>query len=152
MVKLVNPRPLTELDSINNVVWAALEKIGKKELQSNALDSGSYHRISLRIEGNVNDQAFSQSIESIVTIGQCQLRASSVTPQVPELVAYILSKLNRATRMRLLNDIPEEFRDNDNMLPECSPVLVDDAKQLLRRLRSTKTVRARGPIRCEYAL
>lgn len=152
MVKLVDPKPLTELDSISSVVWAMLEKIGKKELQPSALEDGASHRISARIEGNVDGQAFSQAVEAILSIGHAHVKSSSVTPQVAELIAYLLSKLNRATRNRLLIDIPLEFVANDNQLPEPNPVLVDDAKRLLKQLRSQKRVNARGPIRCEYGM
>ena len=73
-------------------------------------------------------------------------------PQIPELVAYILGKLNSATRNRILTDVPEDFRENNNQLPDAGPVLLDEAKHMLKKLRQTKTVTARGAIRCEHSL
>lgn len=151
MVKLANPQSLDRMVPLSSIVWAALEKIGQKQRQSDLIKDGSSHQVSLRIEGHVDGQPFSQTIESILNVGHQQTRSSSVNPQVPEMIAWILSKLNRATRNRILTDIPEEFKTNGGM-PESNPVLVDDAKQLLKQLRTCKTVTARGAIRCEYTM
>lgn len=151
MVKLANPQPLTGID-LGHVVWAALEKIGHKQMKPSELEQGSSHEVSLHIRGNVDGQPFEQQINSILSIGFEQTKASSVNPQLPQLIALILSKLNRATRNRILSDIPTEFCDNENSLPETSPVLVDEVEHMLKRLRRSKTVQARGPVRCEYTL
>ncbi len=151
MVKFANPQPLTGL-SLGHVVWAALEKIGHKQMEPNELEQGSSHEVALHIRGNVDGQPFEQQVNSILSIGFEQEKASSVNPQVPQLIALILSKLNRATRNRILSDIPTEFCDNENSLPETSPVLVDEVEHMLKRLRRSKTVHARGPVRCEYTL
>jgi hypothetical protein len=152
MVKLVNPQPLTGLSSLSHVVWAALEKIGHKQMQPKELEQGSSHEVSLHIQGNVDGEPFDQKISSILSVGFEQTKSSSVNPQVPQLIALILSKLNRATRNRILSDIPTEFCDNENQLPDISPVLVDEVEHMLKRLRRSKTVQARGPVRCEYTL
>ena len=152
MVKIINPQPLALLGSHGHVVWAALEKMGQKELNAAQLVDGSRHRLSLRIDGNVDDLPFSQTVESMLSIGYGQEKASCATPQLPELVAFILSKLNHSTRHRLLNDIPEDFQENDQRLPASDPELLNDVKQMLKQLRQAKTIQARGAIRCEYAL
>ena len=137
---------------LRNVVWAALEKIGGKEKQPEELPQGTSHQISLQISGEIDDQPFQQTVNSIVNVGFEQIKSSSVTPQVPELIGYILSKLNRVTRNRILTDIPEEFVANDNQLPATRPVLVEEAKHLLKRLRTSKQVKACGAVRCDYTL
>lgn len=152
MVKLVNPQPLSSLSSLGHVVWAALEKIGHKQMEPQELTQGSSHEVSLQIRGTVNGQPFEQTVNSILSVGFEQTKSSSVNPQVPQLIALILSKLNRATRNRILSDIPLEFGENENCLPEASPVLVDEVEHMLKRLRRSKTVQARGPVRCEYTL
>lgn len=151
MVKLANPLPLAD-STWGHVVWAALEKIGHKQMKPEELEQGSTHEVSLHIRGNVDGQAFEQEINSILSIGFEHQKSSSVNPQVPQLIALILSKLNRATRNRILSDIPTEFCENSNCLPETSPVLVDEVEHMLKRLRRSKTVHARGPVRCEYTL
>ena len=155
MVKLANPyvndiAVLNDFFPLSHMVWAALEKIGGKEKKPALLAAGAQHDVHLKLAGTVDGQSFEQSIHSIVSIGHAQQRASSVNPQVPELIAYILGKLNTATRNRILADIPTEFQENDHQLPDAGPVLVDEAKHLLQQLRQTKTVTARGAIRCQY--
>ena len=157
MVKLANPyvggtAQLDDFFPLSSVIWAAMEKIGSKQMKSENLAEGSKHEIQLKVSGTVDGQSFEQSISSIVAIGHEQVRASSVNPQVPELLAYLLGKLNTATRNKILTDVPTDFRNNDNRLPEPCPVLLDDARQMLKTLRQTKTVTARGTVRCEYSL
>jgi hypothetical protein len=162
MVKLANEAsnpsspPTGERSFQNNafamhLLWAAMEKVGKKELKSNLLPEGTSHTVSLQIDGLVNEEPFSQTIESLVTVGYPQSKTSSINPQVAELIAWILSKLNSATRSHILRDLPEEFETGGGM-PESSPSLVDEVNHMLRQLREFKTVNARGPIRCEYVL
>ena len=161
MVKPATIKPPTSASSaieslstleLRNVVWAAIEKIGNKEKQGNPLPQGSTHHVSLQIHGEIDGQAFCQEVNSIINLGFAQTKSSSVNPQVPELIAYILSKLNRATRDRILTDIPEEFIAAGSKLPEPRPVLVDEAKQMLKKLRTSKKINARGAVRCEYTM
>ena len=157
MVKLArtqpaSTQPLNDFFPLSHVVWAAMEKVGHKQLKPKMLAEGSRHMVALRVEGEVDGVPFRQSLTSVVSIGYEKEKSSSVNPQVPELVAYILSKLNSSTRNRILNDIPDEFVENGNQLPTPSPVLVDEARHMLKRLRQTRTVTARGPIRCEYSM
>ena len=148
MVKLVNNKPRCQSALLRHLVWAAMEKIGKKELDSEQLDEGTSHTVSMHIEGTIDEKPFTEIIESLVTIGYQQEKTSSVNPQVAELIAWILSKLNRATRDRILSDLPQEFEEHG--MPSSGKVLVDEVKQMLQQLRQVKTVTARGPIRCEY--
>ncbi len=155
MVKLARlqsdeTQPLEGGFPLSHVVWAAMEKVGQKKLNSKMLVQDSRHLVTIRVEGDVDGIPFRQKLTSVVTIGQEQEKSSSVTPQVPQPVAYILSKLNAVTRERILSDIPKEFCENGNRLPTANVALVDDTKQMLKKLRESKTVTARGPIRCEF--
>jgi hypothetical protein len=149
MVKLANNRRCQSA-VLRHLVWAAMEKIGKKELDSNMLAEGTSHTVSMNIKGTIDEQPFCETIESLVSIGHQQQKSSSINPQVAELIAWILGKLNRATRDRILIDLPQEFADNG--MPESSPSLIDEVEHMLMQLRQMKTVMARGPIRCEYVL
>ena len=157
MVKLANPnrgltQPLDDFFPLSHIVWAAMEKIGSKQFKPDMVADGSRHKVDLTVEGQVDGQPFKQQLAAVVAIGHESEKSSSINPQVPELVAYILSKLNTATRSRILSDIPQEFIDNENQLPASNPVLVHEAKRMLKKLRQTKTVTARGPVRCEYSM
>ena len=150
MVKLAKRQSRCQTSALRHLLWAAMEKIGKKELDSKLLDDGTSHTVSMHIEGTIDEQPFSETIESLVSIGLQHQKTSSVNPQVVELIAWILGKLNRATRNRILSDLPQEFAESG--MPESSPSLVDEVDHMLLQLRQTKTVNARGPIRCEYVL
>jgi len=155
MVKLSNPRLTQSLNDyfpLSHVVWAAISKIGSKQFRPEKVEDGSSHSVDLTIEGHVDGQPFKQNVSSVVAIGHEMEKSSSVNPQVPELVAYILSKLNSATQLRILDDIPQEFIDNGKQLAVTSPILVAEAKHMLNKLRRAKTVTAHGPVRCEYSL
>ncbi len=151
MVKIAKPQSRCQSASLRHLIWAAMEKVGKKELDSDMLDEGTSHTVSMQIEGTVDQQPFFETIESLVSIGFQQQKTSSVNPQVAELIAWILSKLNRETRNRILLDLPQEFEACGDM-PLSSPTLIDEVHQMLLQLRRSKPVTARGPIRCEYVL
>ena len=100
----------------------------------------------------MDGEPFDESVNSVLSIGHRQTRSSSVNPQVPQLIAWILGKLNSATRNRILLDLPVEFVDNQNQMPEPNLVLVSEVEHMLKQLRKTKTVEARGSVRCEYSI
>ncbi len=149
MVKLAKPNASSAI--MAHLLWAAIAKIGHKELDSSVLPESTSHCVDLRIDGTIDGCPISRSIQSVVAIGESQTKSSSVNPQVAELVAWILSKLNTATRSRILADLPEEFVELGGM-PDSSPVLVEEVGIILKKLRRTKTVTARGAIRCQYAI
>jgi hypothetical protein len=152
MVRLVTRQPISSLSSQGHVVWAVLGKIGNKQLKPQELSQGSSHKVVLHVHGTVDGRHFEQSIDSVLTVGFEQKKTSSVNPQVPQLLALILSKLNTATRNRIPADIPTEFAANENVLPKPDDSLVNEVEQMLLKLRRQKTVQARGPIRCEFTL
>ena len=128
-----------------------MQKIGQKEVDSKKLVESSTHRANLQVHGTIDGQPISESIDSVLSIGNSQTKSSSVNPQMPQMVAWILSKLNAATRNRILDDLPLEFVELGGM-PEASKEQVNQAKDLLKELRQTKTVTAKGAVRCEYVV
>ena len=151
MVKLATST-VPKAEQLDAVVWAALEKVAHKQKESDSLPEGSKHTVSLKLNGTVDGEPFDESVNSILSIGHRQTRSSSVNPQVPQLIAWILGKLNSATRNRILMDLPVEFVDNQNQMPEPNLVLVSEVEHMLKQLRKTKTVEARGSVRCEYSI
>lgn len=148
---------LTDLDlrqstSLSSTLWAALEKIGSKQKQHTALDEGSSHQINLQITGDVDGRRFCETISSVVSVGHDQMKTTSATPQVAELIAFILSKLNRVTREHLLSEVPVEFAENNQTIPEVDEAIVRASSDLLAKLRSAKQIHARRPVRCQYVL
>ncbi len=71
------------------------------------------------------------SIQGILAVGEDTEAASSVTPQPDQLLAFVLGKLNTATREKLLRELPEEFAANGNDMPETDDSLVDAVHDML---------------------
>ena len=138
--------------SLANIAWKTLEKVAAKEQNRDEFVDGTQHKVNLEILGTVNGRPVFQRIASTLLIGHAQTKSSSVNPQVVELVAYILSKLNQSTRDRILNDIPSAFVENEYHIPETDEELVAQSREMLKQLRRSVTVNARGPIHCEYEI
>jgi len=132
MVKLAKPQ--TSYTLARHLLWAAMQKIGQKELDSGKLPQSTSHSVNLKIHGTIDGRPISESIESMVSIGESQTKSSSVNPQMPELVAWILGKLNSAG------------------MPDSNEMLVNESNDLLKKLRQTRTVNARASIRCQYVI
>ena len=143
--------PVIPIDPVSPVLWAALGKVAGKEADRDGLEAGSRHEVSLHVSGDVDGRRIHQRIEAILSVGHDQQKATSVTPEQPKLIAAILSKLNAATRERILNDLPEEF-EAEGQLPELDKELVVAAGAMLKRLRASKQITANGPVRCEYTV
>ena len=141
--------PLNDSFQLQDVVWAALEKIGSKKKNRDAIKEDSVHQVDLQLSGTVNGESFEQQLSSILSVGTDLQKATSAIPDLPKLIAVILGKLNRATRERLLQDIPNEFFANDEQIPACSDVIMDQTERMLRKLRREKQIQVKGPVRCE---
>ena len=135
-----------------HAVWAALEKIGGKQKQHKELLQGASHHVNLQLIGNVDGERFDESVDAVVSIAHDHERASSVTPQQSKLIAFILSKLNRSTRESILKNIPCEFVEHGQQIPEVDESIVQQSEKMLAELRSTKRVSARGAVRCEFSI
>jgi hypothetical protein len=150
-LNLANAPSLDSLEQAD-IVWAMLGKIGSKQADREKLADGGQHSMRLLISGEIDGQIFEQSLVGNLSIGHAQQRATSATPQLPQLLAYILGKLNAATRDRILVDVPHDFRENGQQLPEVDTEMLKQTERLLSQLRQSKTVTARGNLRCEYTL
>ena len=134
------------------IVWAVMEKVGSGERDPQLLAEGSRHEVDLQLSGHVDGRWLNKRVGATVTIGHDQTKSTSATPQLAHLVAYILGKLNNQTRMRVLNDLPDEFAANDCVLPDAEESCVLLSAKLLKKLRSKKQIRARRAIRCQYRI
>lgn len=134
------------------IAWVTLERVSVKEGSRDRLSAGATHDVDIRIAGSVDGLPFEQSIAALLTIGHDQVKATSATPDQAQLLAYLLSKLNGTTREKLLRELPEQFAEAGDRLPDVDSVLVEAAAVMLKRLRGKKSIQARGPVRCEYRL
>ncbi|MDB4766367.1 hypothetical protein OAG71_01630 [bacterium] len=136
--------------SLANIAWKTLEKVAAKEQNRDELEDGSEHIVNLDVLGTVDGKPVFQRIESTLMIGYSQTRSSSINPKVLELLAYILGKLNVATRERIFQDIPDAFIANDQQIPEVDQAIVDQTEAMLKSLRRSVPVNASGPVHCRY--
>ena len=86
------------------------------------------------------------SIRGLLSVGEDSLAASAIVPQADQLLAVLLAKLNSATRDKLLRELPDEFVRAGNQMPETELSRVDDARELLSRLRRSVTRTRRGAV------
>jgi hypothetical protein len=132
--------------------WAALSKVSDKEGNRAALQAGTAHNVNLAILGEVDGERISMEFLADLTVGHDSVRASSNAPDTNHLVACILSKLNKATREKILRELPEEFASNGNALPAIGESLIDAAGDMLKRLRAKVSQPVKGSVACKYRL
>lgn len=135
------------------VAWQALSYVAGKQADRDSLTAGAAHHVRLEISGAIDGQPLEPvAFEGRLTIGHDSTRASSAVPNQGQVLAWILGKLNAATREAILRDLPAEFAAHGGALPEVPCGLVAEAETLLAALRTSKQVTARGPVKCEYAM
>ena len=130
---LVSPEQTVEVDP---VVFAALSVAGKKmgEQVRKQVRPGKRHvDATVRVQGWVN-------------VGHDGQSASSVTPDQNDLVAYLLSKINKRTREQVIRDLPEKFASLGRV-PVVDKQLTAQSADLLGRLRRKVMVPRAGAVR-----
>jgi hypothetical protein len=130
-------------DQLHAVLWAALGKIASRELRREQLPEGTKHELSIEIDARVGPPIGGHKIEldlpAVLSIGHSCQSAASVAPDAAELLAYVLSQLNSATRMGLLRRLPEMY--SGGKLTQKMPAgEVNEVKDLLKRIRGRKTI------------
>lgn len=133
-------------------LWAALGYVSGKESNRDALESGASHVVNLTVTGDIDGQPVEQSFAGRLTVGKDSTRASASVPNIEQVVAAILAKLNPATREAICRDLPAEFAANGHSLPALSVGQVEQAQALLAALKTSKQVAVRGSVKCEYTL
>ena len=131
------------------VLWAATDKVAGKELDRDKLNQNESHQVRLMVTGEIDGKTIHRSLHGTLKVGADQERAVSATPDQPTLVALILSKLNEATREKILAELPQQFAALGTW-PEVAPHLIESAEQMLRNIRSKKTIKVRGNVRFVY--
>jgi hypothetical protein len=132
-------------------VYAALAAVAKKELLREALPGGAAHKIELSLWARIDDRPeFKREFTAVLNVGFDSMRGASEACDPKHLLAYVLSKLNPATRQKLLNELPATFVKNDNQLPEVADALLEASGQLLAKLRTQKSSIVKGSVSVKY--
>lgn len=146
--KPVAERP--NLVGLRAAVFAALGKVAEDEGDRDELADGAAHRFSLTISGDIDGHGFGQSFAGGLTVGHASNRASSTGPNQDHLLAYVLGKLNSATREKILRDTAAEFAAAGE-LPAVADTDIAAARDFRASLRQKVSQYVRGSVRVEYA-
>jgi hypothetical protein len=138
------------LVGLHAAVFAALGKVAEDEGDRDELADGAAHRFSLTISGDIDGHAFGQTFAGGLTVGHASNRASSTGPNQDHLLAYVLGKLNSATREKILRDTAAEFAAAGE-LPAVADANITAARDFRASLRQKVTQHVRGSVRVEYA-
>ena len=142
-----NPQNLVALRA---AAWATLCKIGEKESSRDDIPDGLSGKVELLIAARINGKVIQETFDATINVGHSSQRASSVNPQPAALLALVLSKLNTATREKILNELPADFVANGNAIPEVAKDLTDAADNLLSKLRASKPQTVRGNVSVKH--
>jgi hypothetical protein len=134
------------------VCWAALEGVAKKECRRDALVAGAEYDVTLRVSGEVKTKAFAAEAEARVAVNHDGVRIVSHAPPMPQLIGYLLAQLSAAKRRLLLDTLPDEFARAGNVLPDVDAACVEEAENLLNRLRAKVQQNYRGGVSTTYRL
>lgn len=135
------PCPKVEL---GNAILIAIAKQCEKWSDRDQVADGGRYEVSANVAGVCNGHSFSLPIDTVMTVGHEQRKASSVTPALDDILAIMLSFIPADVRNDVVEYVLDEYKltgslkANDEQL-----AIVDD---LLAQMRQAKTVTARGPV------
>ncbi len=132
-------------EELKNAILISLGKISDKWAERDELTDGASYAITGSVNGAVDGCSFSLPIDCTLTVGHESVKASSATPKQANIVAAILSKLNTATRTKIVQDLLDEYRETRDIA--ASEHMIEMADMLLSGLREAKQVTQRGAVR-----
>lgn len=132
-----------------NAALIAIAKTADKWSDRDELADGAAYRVACDVTGTVNDVPFRLPIATTLTVGHEQMRASSVTPGVPNIIAAILGKLNTRTRESVVQQILDEYAASGDI--SCDDHMLEMVDIFLAGLRQQKMTVARGPVKANPA-
>lgn len=124
-----------------------LAKAAGEEFVRDDSPDGAHHSIRVALTCQVDGAApIYREWEGTTDTGHASVRASSVGAKAGEVLAYVTSKLNAATREALYRELAETFAANGGKLPVDASA-VEAADEALGRLRQKVEQPVRGTFR-----
>lgn len=115
--------------------FAFLSKAVADEFDRDVLPDGAAHNVRASVVVEVdNDTIITREFDGNVAVGHASVRASSVGVKAPELLAYVASKMNAATREALYRELADTFTANGGKLP-VTEAAIEEADAALTKLR-----------------
>lgn len=130
---------------LTNAILIHLGKLADKWADRDELTDGSAYEIHGHCAGSIDGHEFSLPIDGTLTVGHESVKATSVTPKQVEIVAAILSKLNTATRVKVVQDVLDEYRETGTVT--ASEHMIELSDSFLKGLRQSKQEKRRGDVR-----
>lgn len=138
-------RSAAEEARLQSVVLASIEYMAGKRVRREHLDAGSETRVQGVINATVGRARIELPFARVLSVGHEQTSASSSKPDETLVVAWLLDQLPESERDSVLARLPEEFA-RLGTLPSVTDKRREQAEELLKRLRSSKTVTKRGAV------
>lgn len=135
------PAPVDRVE-LAAALWGFAQKVAGDHFERDDLSDGARHTVRLAIAAEVDGQRYSQQFDGDLTVGHASTRASSVGPDQDHLFAYILSKLNSATRNSICRGLVDDFAAAGEL-----PAVGDDYIALAKDLRSALRQKVEQPVR-----
>jgi hypothetical protein len=113
-------------------------------------DGYSARGVEVLIVAKIEGAIFREQYTADINVGHASVRASSVNPDMSQVLGLILSKLNEQTREAILRDLPAEFAANGCELPEVDAAIAEAASGMLKKMRASKSQDVRGSVSVKY--
>lgn len=142
-------------DVLPAVAWHAVAKIAEKEMAKgelrNRFEEGASYAAEINVSAIVGGEVFEATADTVLTIGHDSERAASQTPNPAGLIAYLLGKMNEATRESVLRELPGQFTELGDY-PAVSSDVEKATAEMLKKIRAAKRGPVRGQVKCQYAM
>jgi len=129
-------------------VFHALTKTCNKHAERDNLAAGGTYDVRGSFIGRIRDENFNIPFDMAIAVGQDEDKPHT-GPTASKIAAYLMGKLNPATRAAVLRDLPALYADEGELKVEKKDA--EDCKVLMQNLRLTKIVTARGKVTCKGA-
>lgn len=146
----VAPAADVDMLAIRAAAMAFVSKIAAENYDRDDLTAGDSFACRASLVIDVAGQKVAINANGSVNVEPDITRASSTGCKIGEVVAYLLSKVNAATRAATLANMAEDFAANGCRLP-VSEEAVEEADKAMARLRQKKDQHVRGSVRVNLA-
>ena len=127
-------------------VWGFAAKVAEEQFTRDDLVDGSHGAVELSLIAKIDGRLFTHHCSGSIDVGHSSVRATSVGAKAGEIVAYLLSKVNAATREATLREMAEVYAANGCKLP-VSEAAIEEAETAMQALRQKKEQSVRGTVR-----
>lgn len=137
------------LVELHAAIWQFASKVSGENSDRDSLKDGGVYAVKLHVAAEIEGQVYQSNFEGSVSVGHESVRASSVGATAGEVLAYLLSKMNAATRENTLREMAEVYAANGNSLP-VTTAEVEAADEAMKRLRQKTESKVRGSVKVTY--